>query len=247
MFGQRFTRRFPTTTSSTTTTAMSTTSSTTSVESHSTLPPTAVPSREHQNNNIEENRQLVISIVRDQIGERFLRFLNDKFGHETGDNNNESENEEQFSASEVVLAVGGALVCLHFTNKAITTVYYHAVSHIDRAARDPQRRSWRTSFWFWTERVLKRVWLPLWFTHERIQISAIRNNLEDAYPRRRIQQIRALGQPNNSWVVPIYNNITPAPVNNTVDQSSDNNNITGQTYNVGPGGRRPIIRNNENR
>ena len=77
---------------------------------------------------------------------------------------------------------------------------------------------------------MKRVWIPLWFAHERIQINPIKSNLEDAFPRRHVQQIRALGHPNNHWVVPIYNNIPQAPVNNTVDQSARNNISMGQTF-----------------
>ena len=114
MFGNRFKGPYPTTTPATTTT-MSPISTTIS-----TLPPTAVPNgSEHHNNsnNNEENMQLIISLIRYQLGEQFMRFLSNNFCHnQKGDDNNKSENKEQFTTSEVVLAVGGALVVLHFTN-----------------------------------------------------------------------------------------------------------------------------------
>ena len=243
MFKNSYHRRHPTTTSTTTT--MSTTEETST--STTTLAPNDEVTEQLSQQRLNGEDQSYMETVKDQVGDRILQFLNENFniGNRRENKNNE-EDDGQFTP-ELILWVGGALVCLHLINRSFRAVYYHATSQIDQAARDPQRQSWKTTFWYWTERVLRRAWIPLWFTHESIQHDAIKNNLENHVPRRRLQQLRALGNPGrNIWAQPIYSNTIPL-ANNINGNSADNNSNMGRMTNCGPSGRRPFVRYDENR
>lgn len=104
--------------------------------------------------------------------------------------------DQDSTITDVVVWLAAAFMCLYFINKAVNEIYFLAASYIEYSTRHPRDyNGWRRRFWILTEMILRTVWIPLWFTHERIWYRVIEDNLDQEYQIWRRRNMMQLGNP----------------------------------------------------
>jgi len=149
-------------------------------------------------NSVEEldNKVETMESLQKEINDELSKYL-----RETITKNIEPETpmmEDEKSTMDWIIVLAAALVCLYFFNKAVNKIYKMSVSFIEFGTRHPRDyNGWRSRFWIATEMVLRRVWVPLWFSHERIWYQVIGENLDLEYQVLRRRNMIEMGNPIN--------------------------------------------------
>jgi len=98
------------------------------------------------------------------------------------------EIQEGHNMSEVIIVAGGVIVIIYYANRAIQAIYRYAVGRILEAEQQADGGGWRGTLWNWIGFGLQRMWIPLWFSSQRIQADVRRQHLQDQDPLINFQQ-----------------------------------------------------------
>lgn len=126
----------------------------------------------------------------------------------------------QTTFSEVVLVIGGTTIICHFLDKVVKNIYYQACYESDErvvALVPGFEPGFRSQAWDWIAKTLRKFWMPLWFSHQKIRDRAVREHMDNAFVDQRIQRLQgaiAQNRPDHlANQIPPGAAAPPAPVN----------------------------------